>query len=101
MIHTTERAAFNSDEIAALMLLCHEKEQDSLFAPSDHEEPDPADGQAIFWAHIGSQLQALRHYSVCCACLALVHKDDRDIHPCGPCECAATRAPRTGGDDGE
>lgn len=88
MIGKTERAALNDDELTALLLVVHEKEQDAMFAPSDDEEAnDPAGELQVFWTHIGHQLEALRHYSVCCACLALVHKDDRDIHPCGPCDC--------------
>ena len=85
----TDRAALNDREISALLLMCHEKEQDVTFAPTGMDD-DPADEMQVFWAHIGQQLAALRHYSVCCACVALVHRDDRDIHPCGPCTCNST-----------
>lgn len=79
--NTTERASFNTDDVTRLLLMVSEKISE---APWDDE---PAKAHRAAWENIGAQIEALLHYSVCCECLALVHKEDRDIHPCGPHTC--------------
>jgi hypothetical protein len=79
--NATDRVALNKDQVALLMLMIHEKIEE---APWDDA---PADEHRAQWEHIGSQIEILGRYHVCCACLALVHEEDREIHPCGPCTC--------------
>jgi hypothetical protein len=79
--NTTDRAAFTTDQITMLLLMCHEKIEEG----SPFDEPGLA--HRAFWEHIGSQIECLLRYHVCCACLALVHEEDREVHPCGPCTC--------------
>lgn len=79
--NTTDRAAFTTDDVARLLLVVSEK---IAKAPWDD---DPAREHRAAWENIGAQIEALLHYYVCCACLALVHEGDREIHPCGPCAC--------------
>jgi hypothetical protein len=78
---TTDRAAFSADQITMLLLMVSDKIAE---APWDDE---PAQAHRAFWEHIGAQIESLLHYHVCCACLALVHEEDREGHPCGPCTC--------------
>lgn len=78
---TTDRVALNQDQVTLLMLMIHEKIAE---APWDDVLAREHRAQ---WEHIGSQIEILGRYRVCCACLALVHEEDREIHPCGPCTC--------------
>ena len=78
---TTDRAAFTTDQIAMLLLMCHERIEE---APWDDEQSREHRAR---WEHIASQIECLLRYHVCCACLALVHEEDRAVHPCGPCTC--------------
>lgn len=80
--NTTDRVALNHDQITRLLLLVNEKIAE---APWDDE---PANEHRAVWEHIGSQIEILSLYHVCCACLALVHEEDREVHPCGPCTCS-------------
>jgi hypothetical protein len=79
---TTDRVALNSDQVALLMLMIHEKIEEG--SPFD----EPGREHRAQWEHIGSQIEILGRYHVCCACLALVHEEDREVHPCGPCTCS-------------
>ena len=78
---STDRAAFNTDDITRLLLVCNDKSQEGGMDIAGQEH-----NQA--WEHIGAQIEALLHYSVCCACLALVHREDWEVHPCGRCDCS-------------
>ena len=78
---STDRAALNTDEITRLLLVCHEKSWEGGIDPVGQEH------NAV-WEHIGAQIEALLHYSVCCACLALVHREDWKVHLCGRCDCS-------------
>src|SRR5690349_12822346 len=79
--NTTDRASFNTDDVTRLLLVVSDKIAE---APWDDE---PAREHRAAWEHIGAQIESLLRYHVCCACLALVHEEDREIHPCGPCTC--------------
>lgn len=81
--NTTDRVALNADQVQLLMLMIHEKIQETIVA----DEDEPILEHRAQWEHIGSQIEILGRYHVCCSCLALVHEEDREIHPCGPCTC--------------
>ena len=77
-----DRASFNDDDIQRLLMVIHEKIEEGV------ETDWPGLEHRAIWENIGAQVETLRRYHVCCACLALVHEEDREIHPCGPCTCA-------------
>ncbi len=79
--YTTDRVALTRDQVQLLTLMVSEKIAEATFADGS------ADDVVAQWEHIGSQVEILGRYHVCCACLALVHEEDREIHPCGPCTC--------------
>jgi hypothetical protein len=79
MQRTSRRAAFTTDEITRLMLVCHEKSWEGGIDAAGQEHNSA-------WEHIGAQVESLLHYRVCCGCLALVHEGDRESHPC-QCLC--------------
>ena len=81
--NTTDRASFNNDDITRLLLVVNDKIQETIVA----DEDEPILEHRAIWENIGAQIECLRYYYVCCACLAFVHKEDRDIHPCAPCTC--------------
>lgn len=80
--NTTDRVALNRDQVQLLMLMVSEKIAEATFADGS------ADDLVAQWEHIGSQIEILGRYHVCCACLSLVHEEDREVHPCGPCTCS-------------
>ena len=79
---STDRASFNDDDVTRLLMVIHEKIEEGS------ELDEPGQEHRAIWENIGAQVEALRFYHVCCACLALVHEEDREGHPCGPCTCA-------------
>lgn len=81
---TTDRASFNDADITRLLLVVNDKIQETIVA----DEDGPILEHRAIWENIGAQIETLRRYHVCCACLALVHEGDRDVHPCGPCTCS-------------
>ena len=78
----SDRAWFNDDDIQRLLLVIHEKIEEGV------ETDGPGLEHRAIWENIGAQIETLRRYHVCCACLALVHEEDREAHPCGPCTCS-------------
>lgn len=81
--NTTDRASFNNDDITRLLLVVSDKIGETIVADEDGLILE----HRAIWENIGAQIETLRRYHVCCSCLALVHEDDREIHPCGPCTC--------------
>ena len=79
----TDRASFNNDDITRLLLVVSDKIGETIV----EDEDEPILEHRAIWENIGAQIETLRRYHVCCACLALVHEEDREIHPCGPCTC--------------
>ena len=78
-----DRATFTDADVQRLLMVIHEKIEETIV--SDEDEPILEHRAA--WENIGAQIETLRRYHVCCACLALVHEEDREMHPCGPCTC--------------
>ena len=81
---STDRASFTTDDITRLLLVVHDKIEETIVA----DEDEPILEHRAIWQNIGAQTESLLHYRVCCACLALVHEADRESHPCGPCTCS-------------
>lgn len=79
---TADRATFTTDDITRLLLVVSDQ-----ISETDGWDDAPALEHRAAWENIGAQIESLLRYHVCCACLALVHEEDREIHPCGPCTC--------------
>lgn len=80
---SADRASFVESDIQRLLMMVHEKIGETIVADEDEHILE----HRAIWENIGAQIETLRRYHVCCACLALVHEEDREIHPCGPCTC--------------